>query len=115
MSKPPRVIIEGLTLDGGRFRPSDWVERLLDTLTSYGTDRRLNRRPYAGPERRTQQVSFLHPQMIGGVKCLVVDSRLRDANPAAYDFLMEFVRSNRLRCRDCEPPSGSAETIGDSI
>lgn len=112
--RPQQVIIEGLTVDGERFRPSDWIERLLDTLTSYGTDRRFHLKPYAGPERRLQQVSFLHPRMIDGVKCLVIDSRLRDANPAAYEFLMEFVQNNRLRCRQCQPPANSLDAIGDS-
>jgi len=30
--------------------------------------------------------------MIDGRKCLVVDTRLRDANPAAYRFLQEFIQ-----------------------
>lgn len=35
--------------------------------------------------------------MIDGHKCLVVDMRLRDANPAAYRFLQEFIQNNCLR------------------
>ena len=35
--------------------------------------------------------------MINGRKCLVVDLRLRDANPAAYGFLQDFIQNNRLQ------------------
>ncbi len=93
---PPFLIIRGLTEEGQVFRPSDWIERLMDTLSHYGSDRRLNGRPYDGRERRSHQIEFLKPQMIDGSKCLVVDGRLRLTNPLAYEFLMEFVRSNRL-------------------
>lgn len=35
--------------------------------------------------------------MIDGSKCLVVDTRLREANPSAFRFLLEFIENNRLR------------------
>jgi hypothetical protein len=94
-----QLVIEGLTEEGRVFRPGDWIERLLETLAMYGADRRTGSRPYRGPERRFRQVSFLQAQICDGNKCLVVDLRLRDANPQAFEFLMEFVRTNRLRCR----------------
>jgi len=91
------LIIEGLTEDGQRFRPSDWIDRLIDAVSVYGSDRRVRIRPCTGPERRQQQVVFLQAQMVDGQKCLRVDGRLRDANPAGYDYLIEFILSNRLR------------------
>jgi hypothetical protein len=109
----PYLIIEGLTEDGQRFRPSDWIERLIDTLSSYGADRRLDSRPYVGSERRQRQVQFLQAQMIDGAKCLLVDERLRDANPLAYGFLMEFVRSNRLRWRAHGAPPAAAARLAN--
>lgn len=96
-SDAPKFIIEGVTLEGVVFRPSDWIERLIDTLFSYGEDRRTRPGPYSGPDRRRRQVGFLQAQMIDGRKCLVVDTRLRDANPAAYRFLLEFIENNRLQ------------------
>jgi hypothetical protein len=101
-NKLPIFVIEGITLDGKTFRPSDWIERLIDTLSSYGVDRRMPRRPYTGPERRRQQTNFLCVQMIEGRKCLVVDARLRDANPMAFGFLQEFAQSNHLRVQEPE-------------
>ncbi|MEK7758319.1 MAG: DUF3579 domain-containing protein [Pseudomonadota bacterium] len=93
----PKFVIEGITVDGMIFRPSDWIERLIDTVASYGADRRTRPGSYSGPDRRRQQVGFLRAQMIEGRKCLVVDARLQEANPAAFRFLQEFIQSNRLR------------------
>jgi len=104
-SNPPTFVIEGITLDGAIFRPSDWIERLIDTVSSYGADRRSRRGSYSGPDRRRQQVGFLRAQVLEGRKCLVVDARLQEANPAAFRFLQEFIQSNRLRVL------GTSETI----
>jgi hypothetical protein len=99
-----KLIIEGITEDGKTFRPSDWIERLCGSVSSFGADRRSKHPPrdhgYRGPERRLSHVNFLHPQIIDGIKCLVVDLVLCEANPAAYQFLMDFVTANRLRTRD---------------
>ena len=58
-SDPPKLVIEGITEDGKLFRPSDWIERLIDTLSSYGGDRRTRANSYTGPDRRQRQVGFL--------------------------------------------------------
>lgn len=96
-SETPKLVIEGITEDGQIFRPSDWIERLIGTLSTYGEDRRTNSRPHVGVDRRRRQEIFLRAQMIDGHKCLVVDTRLREANPPAYRFLQEFIGNNRLR------------------
>ncbi|MDH4133191.1 MAG: DUF3579 domain-containing protein [Gammaproteobacteria bacterium] len=97
--KTTHLIVEGMTEDGRKFRPSDWAERLIDTATTYGTDRRSQHgiRNGAG-DRRRRQLAFLQVQVIDGKKCLIVDIKLREANPAAYAFVMEFAETNRL-CR----------------
>ena len=99
----PTLVIEGITLEGMVVRPSDWIERLIGTLSIFGEDRRMRAQPYAGTDRRHRQESFLRAQMIDGNKCLVVDTKLREANPAAFHFLLEFIDSNRLRTQ----PAGS--------
>jgi hypothetical protein len=97
----PKLVIEGITTEGDVFRPSDWTERLLDSLAHYGQDRRTGEcRPYRGPERRRGHQAFLQAQICDGHKCLVVDLRLRDTNPAAYRFLLEFIQNNHLRVRE---------------
>lgn len=97
---PTHLIIEGFTEDGQRFRPSDWIERVIETVEVYGSDRRARHGRYAGPERRERQLAFLQAQMHDGNPCLMVDLRLRDANPAGFAWLMEFARSNCLRTRE---------------
>lgn len=101
MSDPvAQIVIEGMTEEGAVFRPSDWIERLLDSIAHYGQDRRSGqRRPHRGPERRQHEHGFLQARICDGHKCLVIDLRLRDINPQAFEFLMEFVRNNQLRCR----------------
>ena len=95
-----QIVIEGVTEEGAVFRPSDWIERLLDSLHHYGQDRRSGqRRPPRGAERRQHDHGFFQARICDGHKCLVIDLRLREVNPRAYEFLMEFVRNNKLRCR----------------
>lgn len=99
-NESPRLVIEGLTRDGKIFRPGDWAERLIETASTYGADRRAQRSNHTAPERRQRQIAFLQTQMIDGRKSLLIDLRLREANPAAYAFLMEFVENNQLRWRE---------------
>jgi hypothetical protein len=107
----PKLVIEGITVEGAVFRPSDWIERLIGTLSTYGDDRRASPRPYSGMDRRHRQANFLKAQIIEGRKCLVVDTRLRDANPVAYRFLLEFIQNNRLRMQETDSASpASAES-----
>lgn len=89
------IIIEGIREDGGKFRPSDWPERLSTILATFGPDHRLR---YA---RGAQ------PRIIDGRKCLVVKSSLRAENPALYEFVVHFARTNRLRMHETENTTGT--------
>ncbi|MEJ2508297.1 MAG: DUF3579 domain-containing protein [Gammaproteobacteria bacterium] len=85
MEDKGRLVIEGIRDDGARFRPSDWSERIAATLARFGPDHRLH---YS---------DAVHPCVIGGTKCLVVERGLRLDDPAAFEFIMEFARANELR------------------
>lgn len=85
MEETGRLVIEGVREDGGRFRPSDWVERIAANLAHFGPDHRLR---YA---------DAVHPCVIDGTKCLVVERDLPVMDPAAFNFIMSFARSNHLR------------------
>ena len=39
---------------------------------------------------------YVRPTLIGGVKCVVVDERLRELERMAFDFVMNFARDNDL-------------------
>lgn len=85
MEGKDRLVIEGVREDGSRFRPSDWSERIAATLARFGRDHRLH---YA---------DAVHPCVIDGTKCLVVDRSLHVEDPAAFEFVMDFARTNHLR------------------
>jgi hypothetical protein len=79
------IIVEGVTQSGGKFRPSDWVERFAGNAASFGADNRLHYSPY------------IKPTVYNGVKGLLVDPRLRDSRPELFQQLVGFARENRLR------------------
>ncbi len=81
-------VIQGVTLDGKPFRPSDWADRLCGVMAAFGSDQRMHYSPY------------VHPITTSGVRCVVVDTRLESIEPMAYRFLMSFAKDNELRTRD---------------
>ncbi|MCA3164641.1 MAG: DUF3579 domain-containing protein [Burkholderiales bacterium] len=95
--------ILGLTRDGKPFRPSDWAERLCGVLSPY--------RP-AGAGRAHAHIGYspyCRPSVLDGVKCVIVDVRLRELEPMAWDFALAFAKDNDLQAFEaCEyvPPSG---------
>jgi hypothetical protein len=101
---PPRqFFIHGVTADGRTFRPSDWAERLAGVLSCY--------RPGGIDARRDAFIGYspyVRPMVIGGVKCVLVDERLRDVERMAFDFVMGFARDNELPVVEgCELPDRS--------
>lgn len=87
-SNNEKWVIRGVTEEGKKLRPSDWIERISSTLASFGTDHRLH---YS---------NAVAPCMIDGEKCLVVARNLNEINPEAYDFVMGFAKSNQLSIRE---------------
>lgn len=86
------LVIQGITVEGKPFRPSDWAERLCGIMAAFGNDRRMGYSPY------------VHPVTAGGVRCVVVDRRLEQIEPMAYRFLLGFAKDNELRTREGRTP-----------
>ena len=80
-------LIRGVTLAGKPFRPSDWAERLCGVMSAFGSYGRMQYSPY------------VYPVSSGGVKCVVVDVRLKEIEPMAYNFLLNFAKDNELEVR----------------
>ena len=82
--------ILGLTQDGKQFRPTDWAERLAGVMSQF--------RPGA-PQRGSHlgYSPWCVPSLRDGVKCVVVQSALRDREVLAWDFCVNFARDNNLR------------------
>jgi hypothetical protein len=85
------IFILGLTHSGRTFRPSDWAERLAGVMSPF--------RP-GGAQNRFHPASYSPwclPTTLNGAKCVVVHTDLRNAEPMAYDFVMNFARDNDLQ------------------
>lgn len=84
------VFIQGVTRDGKTFRPSDWADRLCGVMSNF--------RP-GGPQPGSHLTysPWCVPTVINGVKCVVVNSELREAEPMAWDFAINFAKDNDLQ------------------
>lgn len=83
-----RLIIEGIREDNKKFRPSDWAERISATLASFGSDHKL------------RYSEFVHPCIINGDQCLIVNLQLSETCPEAFNFILHFARQNKLRIKE---------------
>jgi hypothetical protein len=91
ISKPRQFHIQGMTLQGRTFRPSDWSERLAGAMSSFRPAGSLGGRgAYIGYS------PYCVPQVVDGVKCVRVSEALKDIEPMAWDFVMNFARDNEL-------------------
>jgi hypothetical protein len=84
------VVIQGITSDGRTFRPSDWAERLAGVMSSF-------RPGGATPGSHLSYSPWCVPTTIGGAKCVIVHTDLREHDVMAWDFVMSFARDNGLR------------------
>ncbi len=84
-----QLIIHGVTKEGNRFRPSDWAERLAGVMSQF--------RPVGSVGGPLTYSPYVVPMLIDGVRCVVVDRRLRDLEPLAWSFVCDFARDNGLQ------------------
>ena len=87
---PNEIVIHGTTSKGKTFRPSDWAERLCGILSSFDKGNRL------------AYHQWVRPILIDKVRCVAVDTKLEEINPAMFRFLMDFASDNDLRVMDHE-------------
>ncbi|KJS76362.1 MAG: hypothetical protein JM57_02010 [Comamonadaceae bacterium BICA1-1] len=84
------VFIQGLTRSGKPFRPSDWAERLSGVMSPFHPAGRM-------PGAHLGYSPWCIPKVINGVKCVVLNTALRDYDPMAWDFVLGFARDNELQ------------------
>jgi hypothetical protein len=89
-SNATEVFIQGITRSGRTFRPSDWAERLAGVMSQF-------RPGGAQPGSHLSYSPWCIPTVINGVKCVVVNSALRNHEPMAWDFVMNFAKDNELQ------------------
>jgi hypothetical protein len=83
------LFIQGITSSGKEFRPSDWVERLCGVMACF-------KPPSMAFSNRMQYSPYVRPEQIGDLRCVVVDERLRDLEPMAMNFVLNFAKDNDL-------------------
>jgi len=86
--------ILGLTADGKQFRPSDWAERLCGVMSCFRPEGE------GGRHAHLQYSPLVTPTVLNGVKAVVVDPKLREVQPMAYNFVVEFAKDNNLQVVD---------------
>lgn len=84
------VFILGMTHEGKSFRPSDWSERLAGVMSSF-------RPGGVQPGSHLSYSPWCVPTTLNGVRCVVVQRALRDAEPMAWDFCLNFAKDNDLQ------------------
>ena len=88
-----KIIIEGITPDGEIFRPNDWAERVSGKLSTF-------------KKHRIVYSPLLKPSTHNGNKCVVLDPKLKETNPALYESILDFAKSNQLSiCKDDDEAS----------
>lgn len=97
-SKPHPPVLEffilGLTSNGKQFRPSDWAERLCGVLSCFRPE------GSGGRHAHLQYSPYVRPIIFNGVKSVVVNASLRDIEPLAYHFVVDFAKDNDLQVID---------------
>lgn len=83
--KDKKIIIEGVTMQGKEFRPSDWAERMSGALASFKNS-------------RIQYSPLLQPSINNeGFKCVLLDPKLKDSSPQLYQSILDFAEANQLK------------------
>lgn len=101
MSIAREFFIQGITSDGKLFRPSDWAERLCGVMACFRPSES------AGPDAHLQYSPYVRPVVLNGVKSVVVSEELRDREPLAYHFVVNFAKDNDLQMVNaCLLPDG---------
>ena len=88
-SSAKEIFIMGVTRDGRTFRPSDWAERLAGVMSSF-------RPGGAQPGSHLSYSPWCLPTVVNGIKCVVVNAALREVEPMAWDFVINFAKDNDL-------------------
>ena len=95
-------IIQGITKEGRVFRPSVWAERLAGAMSCF----RPGAAGKAGIGAFIGYSPYCMPTSVGDVKAVIVNEALREIEPMAWDFVVNFARDNNLQmCEVCVLPT----------
>ena len=101
-SHAKEVVILGRTRAGKTFRPSDWAERLAGVMSSF-------RPGGVQPSSHLSYSPWCIPTVVGGIKAVVVNRELRELEPMAWDFVLNFAKDNDLQVSENLALPGGAQ------
>ena len=81
------IVIEGITSDGRKFRPSNWAQRMSGALSTF-----QNQRIHYSP--------LLRPSSRNGFPCLILHADLKEKHPELYADILSFAEQNKLKISD---------------
>lgn len=84
LQEQPGYFILGISAEGHKFRPSDWVERIASLFAS-NHNRRLSYNPMVVPASFNMQAG------------LFVQQNFAYSHPAEFKFILDFAESNKLQ------------------
>tara|TARA_B110000879_G_C11003858_1_gene444131 strand:+ start:591 stop:887 length:297 start_codon:yes stop_codon:yes gene_type:complete len=90
-SPSEKILIEGVTPEGKKFRPSDWADRMSGKLATFKNSR-IKYSPMLQPSVNKK-----------GNQCVLLDPSLKQTNPDLYDSILSFAKHNQLNICDNEP------------
>ncbi len=90
--KNNKLFIQGITHNGQKFRPSDWAERLCCSVAIY--------KP-SNYQQNTKNYCLIYspyatPIMLEGVQYAMIDEKIKELEPLAFEFLINFAKDNNL-------------------
>ncbi len=92
-----KVYILGIAHSGRVFRPSDWAERLAGVMSQF-------RPGLPRPGSHIAYSPWCVPSSVNGIRCVIVDEKLRHHEVMAWDFCMNFAKDNELQVSQGAPP-----------
>lgn len=96
------IIIVGKTTKGQKFRPSDWHYRLASNFAEFSATKRLIYSEHVQPIWIKEM----------GVCGVMVDQKLAEIDPIAYNFLERFALANDLVVCNGEDDKSTERNVG---
>ena len=91
------VLIYGITKDGKRFRPSDWVERFCGVLAPYSQN--SEKQSIMKRQNTVMYSDLVFPISVNEERVVIALNKLEVIEPMAWTFVKGFITGNNLKVK----------------